>query len=106
MKSQLLTVKKNMTMKKFIPLLAIASVAVLMVACNNNPQPVNGKMLTYVDTTGFAAFQAAKAGMQPPPQVIYYKGNEYSNTRSGNYTTRRISRNSRPAYRTVTRSST
>ena len=66
-------------MKKFIPILLVIAVAAIAVtACNSKPPAdTDGKVLTYVDTTGLAAFQAWKAQNElKDPNVYYVQGNE------------------------------
>lgn len=65
-------------MKKLLPFILILAV-VLMAACNSKPQADanNGKMMTYVDTSGLAAFQQWKAQNElKDPSVYYMQGRE------------------------------
>ncbi len=68
-------------MKKILPALLIAAIAtILFAACNSKSQPDtnnNGKVLTYVDTTGLADFQKWKA-VNERVDPSMYKQDTYS----------------------------
>jgi YMGG-like Gly-zipper len=66
-------------MKKLLPISITAiTVAVVIVACNRQPQTnASGKVLTYTDTVGLADFQKWKAQNElKDPTVYYNQGNE------------------------------
>ena len=70
-------------MKKLLPISIIAVIAaVVMIACNRQPQAdANGKVLTYTDTVGLADFQKWKTQNElKDPTVYYNQGNEIAST--------------------------
>jgi hypothetical protein len=48
-------------MKKVLPIILFAAIAVLMVACTSNPATTKTTSVLYEDTVGFAQFQSWKA---------------------------------------------
>lgn len=48
-------------MKKVLPIILFAAMAVLMAACSSNPANTKASSILYEDTAGFAQFQSWKA---------------------------------------------
>ena len=67
-------------MKRLLPILSILFISAILISACNSKQPAetnNGKVLTYVDTSGLADFEKWKVQNElKDPSVYYVQGSE------------------------------
>jgi YmgG-like glycine-zipper protein len=95
-------------MKKLLPISIIVVIAaVVMIACNRQPQAgANGRVLTYTDTLGLADFQKWKTQNElKDPTVYYNQGTEIASNQPTRTIVKYVPVKSSTTHRSTSRSS-